>query len=299
MNFRSLILAGGVAVLFAQLVPGSAQDLEFDPVFFEDLEAPVLDALDEKQLEAVCKQLQHRLQGEYVLDLAELRTVARALLPVLDNLAEAEPYAAWLRARLDYLDVATELRLTIPAPPADQPPAPPPSPVVIRKKWAEQLQREPVPTKIETLVPRLKKLFISEGITPEMVWLAEVESGFNPKARSPVGAVGLFQLMPATAKFLELSVWPFDQRLNPDKNATAAAKYLKYLAGKFKDWRLILAAYNAGEGTVRRALEKHGAKGFDEIAIRLPAETQMYVPKVEAVIQRREGVALSDLKLPR
>jgi membrane-bound lytic murein transglycosylase D len=267
------------------------------------LDPALLDDLDEKQLAAICRDLQQRLQGEYVLDLAELRTFAYALLPVLDSVAEAQPYAAWLRARLDYLDVARELRLTVPPPPPDrtvpQPPPLQPSPIVIRKKWAEQLQREPVPARIETLVPRLKRLFAAEGVPAEMVWLAEVESGFNPKAQSPAGAVGLYQLMPATARFLGLSVWPLDQRLNPEKNATAAAQYLKYLAGKFRDWRLILAAYNAGEGTVRRSLERHRAKTFDEIAVRLPAETQMYVPKVEAVVQRREGVALTDLKLPR
>ena len=75
----------------------------------------------------------------------------------------------------------------------------------------------------------------------------------------------------------------------------AAAKYLRYLHGKFRDWRLALAAYNAGEGRVRRLLEKEGAKSFDEIATKLPAETQMYVPKVEATILRREGVNLTKL----
>lgn len=300
MNVRTSLLALGLVVFGWTAGRAAPEPREIDPAFLEGLDLTDIADFDEKQLQDVCKQLQRRLQGEYVVDLAELRTIAHILLPLLESSDEAQPYAAWLRARLDYLDVANELRLTIPPPKPDQPPPPPlqPSAIVVRKKWTEQLQREPVPPRIESLVPRLKTIFTNEGVPAELIWLAEVESGFNTKALSPSGAAGLYQLMPATAKFLELTTWPFDQRLNPEKNARAAAKYLKYLAGKFSDWRLILAAYNAGEGTVRRALEKYRAKTFDEIAIRLPAETQFYVPKVEAVIHRREGVSLPDLKLP-
>ena len=294
MKVRHLLV---VSLLLGVAVHAEPSQLWLDSSLLDGLD---ISGLDEKQLQDICRQLQLRLQGEYVVDLAELRDIAHTILPLLDGNDEAQPYAAWLRTRLDYLDVANELRLTIPAPAPDQPPPPPlqPSAIVIRKKWAEQVQREPVPAKIEMLVPRLKIIFTNEGIPAELVWLAEVESGFNSKALSPSGAAGLYQLMPATAKFLNLTTWPFDQRLNPEKSATAAAKYLKYLAGKFADWRLILAAYNAGEGTVRRALEKYQAKTFDDIAVHLSAETQLYVPKVEAVIQRREGVALPDLKLP-
>ena len=59
-----------------------------------------------------------------------------------------------------------------------------------------------------------------------------------------------------------------------------------------------MAAYNAGETRVRRLLDKHRARSFDEIATHLPAETQPYVPKVEATILRREGVTLAQLKMP-
>ena len=128
-----------------------------------------------------------------------------------------------------------------------------------------------------------------------MVWLAEVESSFDARVRSPAGAAGLFQLMPATAKSYGLKTSPSDQRLQPEDSARAAAKYLGHLHGQFKDWRLALAAYNAGEGTVQKLLERHKARTFDAIATHLPAETQMYVPKVEATLLRREGVELSRL----
>lgn len=60
-----------------------------------------------------------------------------------------------------------------------------------------------------------------------------------------------------------------------------------------------MAAYNSGEGTVRKLLTKHKARSFDSIATHLPAETQMYVPKVEATVFRREGVQLAALKVPK
>jgi membrane-bound lytic murein transglycosylase D len=101
--------------------------------------------------------------------------------------------------------------------------------------------------------------------------------------------------MPRTAKLYGLSFWPRDERFHPEKSATAAAKHLKYLHGEFKNWPLTMAAYNAGEGTVRNLLDRHKAKSFDAIAIHLPVETQMYVPKIEATLMRREGVTLAEL----
>jgi membrane-bound lytic murein transglycosylase D len=129
-----------------------------------------------------------------------------------------------------------------------------------------------------------------------------VESSFNSKARSPAGAAGLFQLMPATAESLDLSTGIFgigDERLNSEKSGRAAARYLRQLHKRFGNWPLALAAYNAGEGRVAELLKKHKAHTFEGIANRLPAETQMYVPKVEAIMRKREGVAFADLKTPK
>lgn len=265
-----------------------------------DLSAlPSLTDLDPAQLQAVCRELQKRFQGEYVLELAPLRDVASAALPLLDQHTETQPYAAWLRTRLDYLAVADTLKVAIPPPNLELPPPANPTPTAERRAWEKRLQMEDLPLSASVYVAQLKPIFIAEGVPPELVWLAEVESGFDTLARSPTGAMGLFQLMPDTAKSLGLSLLPWDQRRQPEKNGRAAAKFLKSLYDEFHDWRLTLASYNAGEGTVYRLLAKYGAHTYDEIAVHLPAETQMYVPKVEATIQRREGVTLENLKLPK
>ena len=96
--------------------------------------------------------------------------------------------------------------------------------------------------------------------------------------------------MPETAKAMGLSTFMPDDRTNPEKSARAAARYLRTLHGKFGNWALVLAAYNAGEGRVGRVLAKHGAKSFTAIADQLPAETRRYVPTVCALIATRAGV---------
>ena len=103
--------------------------------------------------------------------------------------------------------------------------------------------------------------------------------------------------MPKTAKSLDLSLWPRDERLQPEKGARAAAKYLRQLHERFGDWRLAVADYYAGPGRVDDLLKKYGGRSFDAISSRLPAETQMYVPKVEAILLKREGKSLDDLKV--
>jgi Transglycosylase SLT domain len=165
-----------------------------------------------------------------------------------------------------------------------------------RRFGKERSKTEDLPVGAEEYVSRLKPIFAAEGVPVGLVWLAEVESGFDTVARSSIGAVGLFQLMPDTAKSLGLALTPWDQRLQPEKNARAAARYLGFLHRMFHDWRLAVAAYNGGEGLVGRLLEKHAAHSYDEIKADLPAETRAYVPRVESTVLRREGVALEDLK---
>ncbi|MBI3886809.1 MAG: lytic transglycosylase domain-containing protein [Opitutae bacterium] len=140
------------------------------------------------------------------------------------------------------------------------------------------------------MASRLRGIFSAEGVPPSLVWLAESESTFNPSARSPAGARGLFQLMPATARELGLSTTLPDERTDPEKSARAAAKMLRQLHQKFGDWPLALAAYNAGPGRVQRLLAANHAKTFAEIAPSLPTEARMYVPKVLATLEVRAGV---------
>ncbi len=259
-----------------------------------------LPPLDQDKAQQFLKSLEARFHGEYVIDLAPLRQTAQAVLPLLEASDETAPYAAWLRSQLDYLEVAEELRLIVPAPKVEpgQPPkrAPNPTPVIERQVWSRHLAQRPLPQGANAYVPRLKPIFAAQQIPPELVWLAEVESSFNPRARSPVGAAGMFQLMPATAKDNGLALRPDDERLEPEKSAKAAAEYLHRLYQRFGDWSLVLAAYNAGEGRVQNLLDARKTKTFDGIATRLPAETQMYVPRIDATLLRREGITLAQLK---
>lgn len=194
---------------------------------------------------------------------------------------------------------ATKTPSSLPAP--SSPPSPRslgrenPSPEAVRAAWGRQISARAQPAGASTWVPRLKPIFIATGVPAELVWLAEVESGFDPRARSPVGAVGLFQLMPVTARSLGLSTFPFDQRKSPEPAARAAALYLHQLFDQFGDWPLALAAYNAGPARVRALVTAYEARTFETIARHLPAETQLYVPKLDAILQRREGRSLKDL----
>ena len=258
-----------------------------------------LPELDQQKVREFLALMQKELRGEYVVDLAPLKDAAQIILPLLESRAETQPYAAWLKARLDYLEAAEEWRRLTPPPktkPGQPPlPVPNPRPRQARDLWIKTMSRRALPKETNPLVAELKPVFVSEKIPAELVWLAEVESSFDARARSPVGAAGLFQLMPATAKRFGLRTWLPDQRTDSNASAHAAAKYLNVLHTRFKDWRLALAAYNSGEGTVQKLLDRHKTKSFDAIATHLPAETQMYVPKVEAVLLRREGVKLEEL----
>lgn len=269
----------------------------------ENLDTNLLNAVpdvNDKVVQDFFRQMQARFQGDYVVDLAALRQTAKTILPLLESREDTQPYAAWLKARMPYLELADELNVTIPPPPTtatNQPPkvVPNPEPQQAREIWIKKVAVEPWPAGAKKYVAELKPVFAAQKVPAQLVWLAEVESSFDRRAQSPVGAAGLFQLMPATAKRFGLSLWPFDQRFQVSPSATASAQYLKMLHDKFGSWRLALAAYNAGEGTVQKLLKRYHAESYDQIATHLPAETQMYVPRVEAVVLQREGVKLEEL----
>lgn len=298
-------------IILCGLAPAQTNDLDLGAMLDsvsqfaqENLDDDVLRALqnvDRQQVEDFLKHYQDYLQGDYVLDVAQLKDTANAILPLLDAHEETQPYAAWLRSRLDYFDVAEELKSLAPPPKPEPgkplPPLPNPTFAAEQEIWIKKITPRPWPKGAAELVPKLKTIFARERVPAELVWLAEVESGFDARARSPAGAVGMFQLMPATAKDYGLSLWPRDQRRQPEVAALAAAKHLRGLHGQFGDWRLAVAAYNCGAGTVQKALARYGAKSYARIATRLPAETQMYVPKVAATVRHREGKELEKLKL--
>ena len=272
----------------------------------DNLDTNVLNALpkmDAPVVQQFFSDIQTNFQGDYVVNLAALRQTAQVVLPLLESRDDTQPYAAWLAARMDYLDVADEIRLTIPPPAVqtNQPPlpAPNPPPQKERELWLKKVSVVPWPALANEYVPELKPVFTAQKVPPELVWVAEVESGFDRRAVSPAGAAGLFQLMPETAKRFGLSLWPRDQRYQPEPSATASAQYLKFLYDRFHDWRLALAAYNCGEGEVQKLLERYKTQSYDDIAEHLPAETQMYVPRVEAVLQQREGANLEQLPAPQ
>lgn len=122
-----------------------------------------------------------------------------------------------------------------------------------------------------------------EGLPPDLVHLVFVESGFNVNARSYAAAVGPWQFMRATSRLFGLNVnqW-VDERKDPEKATVAAARYLKHLYGIFGDWPLALASYNAGEGTVMRAIKNQGTTNYWEL--KLPKQTEDYVPQFMAAL---------------
>ena len=122
-----------------------------------------------------------------------------------------------------------------------------------------------------------------EGLPPDLVHLVFVESGFNVNARSYAAAVGPWQFMRSTSQLFGLHVnqW-VDERKDPEKATVAAARYLKHLYGIFGDWPLALASYNAGEGTVMRAIKYQGTTNYWEL--RLPKQTEVYVPQFMAAL---------------
>ena len=310
MNRRRAILLFAAAPLavFAQSNDTLSADDLFDmgQQFLEenvDDDVPAqLGTLDQEKVRAVLKQLQAEFDQDYVLDLAALKDAAQTGLRLLEANPDTQPYADWLRPRLDYFDAAGQMDRAIPAPrqepenPAPRKPAP--SAVLETSTWSKLLKNRSRPAGAQKFEPALKRIFARHGLPPQLFWLAEVESDFNPKARSPAGAVGLYQLMPQTAKSLGLTTWPLDERKNPEKSADAAARHLRTLYDQFHDWPLAVAAYNAGAGRVQDKLRQAKEKTFDAIAAKLPSETQLYVPKLNAVLQLREGTTLEKLAKP-
>lgn len=138
-----------------------------------------------------------------------------------------------------------------------------------------------------------RKVFRAKGMPEDLAYLAIVESGYRADAKSRAGALGAWQFMPFTGKKYGLSQdWWQDERLDPYKATEAAADYLGKLYNDFGDWPTAIAAYNAGEGKMSRAMAGTGGKNFFEVrelnenlseALRLREETIQYVPRFIAI----------------
>ena len=135
-------------------------------------------------------------------------------------------------------------------------------------------------------MPMISKVLSEEGLPEELGYLALVESEFSVSATSPVGAVGLWQFVPATARQYGLRIddW-VDERRDPTKSTRAAAAYLKELHSYYGRWFLVTAAYNAGPGIINKALKTSKASDFWGMKQKdqLSRETLNFVPKFVAV----------------
>jgi membrane-bound lytic murein transglycosylase D len=149
------------------------------------------------------------------------------------------------------------------------------------------------PEYVERMMDRSQKYLFyvvgeveKRGMPSEIALLPMIESAYNPIANSRSKAVGIWQFIPSTGRLYGLKQdWWQDKRRNVVDATNAALDYLQKLHALFGTWDLALAAYNAGEGTVRRAIARNKAKGLptDYTHLKLPAETKDYVPKLQAI----------------
>jgi len=168
--------------------------------------------------------------------------------------------------------------------------------IAIRDKFDQWLNR------LSKYKPIVENIFSEFDLPSDLVFLSLVESGFNPHAYSRARATGPWQFMKSTAKLYGLRVDEYvDERRDPIKSSVAAARYLRDLYDLFGTWPLAMAAYNAGEGKVLRALQKTQSDSFWELARtrHLRKETKDYVPRFMAatIIARspdRYGFTIED-----
>lgn len=168
--------------------------------------------------------------------------------------------------------------------------------VVLHFKYFTRKKRESFQRfldRSELWLPYVQQTFRENKVPEEIAFLAFVESGFNPNAVSRVGATGVWQFMPYTgAKYgLTQNAW-VDERRDTYKATQAAADYLNKLYGDFGNWYLAMAAYNAGEGKISRAINCVGSDTFFDLSrknhmlegkTQLKEETRQYVPRFIAV----------------
>lgn len=143
--------------------------------------------------------------------------------------------------------------------------------------------------------PLISRILAEEGVPQELIYLAQAESGFLPRAVSHKAAVGMWQFVQFRGRQYGLmQTASSDDRLDPEKATRAAARHLRDLYEKFGDWYLAIAGYNCGDGCVERAVQRTGYADFWEIRKRnaIPRETTNYVPIILAMtIMHKNAVA--------
>ena len=140
--------------------------------------------------------------------------------------------------------------------------------------------------RVERYGALIRRTLRDEGLPEDLLYLAMIESGFDPRARSDAGAVGLWQFVSGTGEEygLEQTHW-LDQRMDPVASTRAGARYLEALHTRFGTWELAFASYNMGYGAMLRSMRKYGTNDFwllSRMEAALPFETSLYVAKVMA-----------------
>lgn len=181
--------------------------------------------------------------------------------------------------------------------------------------WLKKLERPDIPVRWDTRVVRyldyyrttergrsmislwirksgrfeaaIRKVLREHGMPEDIVWLAMMESGFNPTIQSGAGAAGLWQFTADSGRAYGLRVdkW-VDERLDPERSTLAAIRYLQDLHKRFGRWELAFAAYNMGYGGLLRSIRKYNTNDFWELSrieAGVPYETALYVPKIIAM----------------
>ncbi len=132
--------------------------------------------------------------------------------------------------------------------------------------------------------PMIRSSLRRAGLPEDLVYKAMIESGFNPRAYSRARAAGIWQFVSGTARLygLKNNGW-IDERRDPDKSTRAAIRHIQHLYGLFGDWRLVIAAYNCGQGRLERIIRRSGTNDFWKLK-GLPRETRRHVPRFMAAL---------------
>jgi membrane-bound lytic murein transglycosylase D len=200
-------------------------------------------------------------------DLSSVQTVLNSIAPVAISSDDA---SSWDLANLDNARVDSWIKTFSTNP-------------KVKSRFAVWLDRMP------TYEPMISEKLAARDMPQDLIFLAMIESGFNPTAKSPAKAGGLWQFISETGQRYGLTVSKrVDERNQPEKATDAALAYLSDLHDRFGSWYLAAAAYNTGENRVGRIMRQvtGSEKGTDEdyyrISHLLPKETQDYVPMMIA-----------------